>query len=190
MNSSTGPRHGCRGLMLLFALFACTTSGCLCAFHRDWKAASSCPAPTDYLAGKWEGTWLSHTNGHKGQIRAIFTDCGNGHYKAQYQGNFCVVLPFVYETTHRRTGVESGVTYFSAQEDLGPLVGGTFSMNGWANGQSFVANYRSDKDCGVFKMTRVGSCGCRADGCTATRCTATECPDTDSIAIKPYDEWE
>lgn len=167
MQFSSTLRPGSRTLFLLFALLACCSSGCLCAFHRDWQEAKSCP-PVDNLAGLWEGTWVSHTNGHHGKLRAIITNCGNGRYRAQYQGTFHVVIPFVYETTHCRTSSDGGVVHFTGREELCQLAGGTYRMNGWANGQRFVANYKSDNDCGVFKMQRVGSCGCCATGCCAT----------------------
>lgn len=174
MNSSTRRRQGRRGLMLVFALWACCSSGCLCAFHRDWQEAKTCHTATDSLAGLWEGTWVSHKNGHHGKLRAIITNCGNGQYRAQYQGTFHVVVPFVYETSHRATSSRAGVIHFTGREELCQLVGGTYRMNGWANGRCFVANYQSDNDCGVFKMTRVGSCGCCATDCVSTGCCATE----------------
>lgn len=161
---TSNPQHriGSRVLITALALLAGSSSGCLCTFERDWRAAKDCPVPADNLAGLWEGTWLSHYNGHNGKLRAIITPCGNGRYLAQYKGTFAFIVPFAYETTHSATS-QPGVTYFTGQEDLGPLAGGVYHISGWANGAKFVAHYQADKDHGVFEMERVGTCG----GCCA-----------------------
>lgn len=96
----TSNRHwiGSRTLFVTIALLAGSSSGCLCTFERDWRAAQKHPVPADHLAGLWEGTWLSHYNGHNGTLRAIITPCGNGRYIGQYKGTFAWIVPFVYET--------------------------------------------------------------------------------------------
>lgn len=168
-------RHwiGSRTLIVALALLACASSGCLCTFERDWRAAEKRPLPADNLAGRWEGTWVSHYNGHNGSLRAIITPCGNGRYIAQYKGTFAAIVPFAYETTHSAR-TEPGVTYFSGREDLGCLAGGVYTINGRADGATFVANYRADKDHGVFRMHRVetcGGCGCVPVECCDGACT-------------------
>jgi hypothetical protein len=146
--------HGLRTLALGFALvlLAGGSSGCHCAFEKEWQAAHDCPIPCDQLAGLWEGTWESEETGHHGSLRAIVTSCGNGHYNAYYCGTFAVIIPFTYEANHPATQ-GNGCTCFTGEADLGCF--GSFSCNGWANGSQFVANYASEKDKGVFRMCRV-----------------------------------
>jgi hypothetical protein len=161
MRTSNPPRIGPRTRIAALALLTASSSGCLCTFERDWHAAKDCAVPADNLAGLWEGTWVSHYNGHDGTLRAIITPCGNGRYLARYKGTFAFIVPFAYETTHSASA-QPGVTYFTGQEDLGPLAGGVYLISGWANGATFVAHYQADKDHGVFQMQRVGTCsgGC------------------------------
>jgi hypothetical protein len=172
MCASISPWICSRARTLILILLASCSSGCLCTFERDWRAAEIHRVPADNLAGLWEGTWLSHYNGHNGKLRAIITPRGNGQYRAQYKGTFAFIVPFAYETTHTGSA-QPGVTYFSGRESLGPLAGGDYYINGRADGNSFVAHYRADKDHGVFRMQRVGSrgagdCCVAIGGCDAT----------------------
>jgi hypothetical protein len=169
MQTSSHQRIGASARLFVLALLVCCSSGCLLNFGRDWRSAKRDGIYTDNLAGLWEGTWQSDHNGHTGTLKAIITPCGNGQYKAQYKGTFALIIPFAYATTHAAAD-EPGVTYFSGQENLGPLFGGDYTINGWANGESFVASYCADVDHGTFTMHRVGSCGC---GCGTACCTET-----------------
>ena len=163
MHKSFARTIGSRLLMVVLAVVACACSGCLCAFERDWRAAQNSPAPADPLAGLWEGTWESHSNGHDGTLRAIITPQGHGCYAAQYQGTFACIVPFVYETTHTATS-QSEVTHFAGEEDLGPVFG-VYRMNGWADGRNFEAHYQADKDHGTFRMRRINPLGCGSIRC-------------------------
>lgn len=147
-------RHSFRQKLLLLATLVLTwsASGCRCAFQREWNAALAEPQPCDQLSGLWEGTWESSSTGHHGSLRAIVTNCGNGRYSAYYCGTFALIIPFTYEADHP-AAYQNGVTCFTGNADLGCF--GTFHCNGWANGRQFVANYKSEKDEGVFKMCRV-----------------------------------
>jgi hypothetical protein len=155
----TAATVGQRALCLAAAAWlACAASGCVCTFERDWHAAQRCPIAGDQFAGLWEGTWESHYNGHNGKLRAIITNCGHGQYHARYHATFAFVVPYAYDTVHSAVQ-QAGVTYFSGQQDLGCLAGGLYHYSGYADGSTFVASYRADKDHGVFRMRRVGSCG-------------------------------
>ena len=50
-----------RVLAALLVLSGCST------FNRDWKAAATATAPTNSIAGRWEGKWVSDHNGHNGR---------------------------------------------------------------------------------------------------------------------------
>ena len=82
-----------------------------------------------------------------------------GRYRAQYHATFAGIIPYAYETTHTATP-HDGHTQFTGEEDLGFLAGGYYYYNGQADGESFYACYRADKDHGVFEMKRVRFCGC------------------------------
>jgi hypothetical protein len=136
----------------VLALLACLSSGCCCAFQREWSAAQACPIPCDDLAGLWEGSWESSESGHHGRLRAIITRCGEGRYNAFYCGTFALIIPFTYEADHPAAR-QDGATCFTGEADLGCF--GTFRCNGWADGRTFFANYSSQKDTGTFRMSRV-----------------------------------
>lgn len=163
------------------ALFAASSTGC-CSFEMNWHAAKRQPPPCDNLAGLWEGTWESNYNGHDGKLRAIITPCGPGRYRAQYHATFAFVVPYAYETIHTASE-QGGVTYFSGVQDLGPLAGGVYRYNGRADGETFVASYRADKDHGVFRMRRVCSGGGCACGCrSGNACDSCDCAPTGACA--------
>lgn len=139
----------------ILTLVASTAIGCGMAFERDWRAAKRDGIPEDHLAGLWEGTWRSHHNDHNGRLRAIITHCDQcGRYHAHYHATFAGVIPYAYETTHTAV-THDGHTCFRGDEDLGHLAGGHYYYNGSADGCSFEARFRADKDHGVFQMTRV-----------------------------------
>lgn len=150
--------------LLLFA--ACCSSGCIFTFERDWKAAHRCGIPCDQLAGLWEGTWRSDSNGHHGRLRAIITRCDDGRYHVRYHATFAAIIPYAYDTTHTVTATD-GATHFHGEEDLGFLAGGYYCTDGQADGQTFCATYTADKDYGTFQMCRVGPCTGYVAGCAA-----------------------
>jgi hypothetical protein len=158
--SQTFARHRLRsfGMSVLIASLSFLSTGCLCSFKKEWKEAQRCGIATDNLAGLWEGTWESEKNGHHGSLKAIIRKCDDGHYRARYYATFAVLIPYSYDTTHSAVPGECG-THFCGEEDLGCLAGGLYRTNGHANGRTFVARYKADKDYGVFRMCRVQTCG-------------------------------
>lgn len=183
MKTSSRQRIGSSTRLLALVLLVCCSSGCLLNFGRDWRSAKRDGIYTDNLAGLWEGTWLSNHNGHTGKLKAIVTPCGNGQYHVQYKGTFALIIPFAYATTHSATD-EAGVTYFSGRQSLGKLAGGDYVINGWANGQTFVACFRADVDHGTFRMHRVGSCGnfgCGSSCGDSDWCGTGSCGDCSSV---------
>ena len=139
----------------LFALLTLAMTGCGLSFERDWRAARDNPFPEDQLAGRWEGTWHSDYNGHNGRLRAIITRCNEcGRYHAHYHATFAGVIPYAYETVHSARS-QNGSTQFWGDEDLGYCAGGHYHYNGCANGCTFFARYKADKDHGTFRMQRV-----------------------------------
>ena len=147
------------GLVAICLLMA---TGCCSSFQRDWQAAGCDCGYSDGLAGRWEGTWKSHHNGHEGSLRAIITKCGENQYHARYRATFAMVLPFEFELP--MTAVEQdGVYCFGGEADLGCLAGGQYTYSGQAAGGCYQANYCANKDHGVFTMHRVSGGGCGSE---------------------------
>lgn len=143
---------------LPFLLLTCGFIGCT-GFQREWRASEGYSHPGDQLAGRWEGTWESHVNGHDGKLRAIITPCSSGGYHAHYHATYLKVVPFAYETWHSTTP-GGNVTFVMGEEDLGWLAGGLYQYNGQTDGDSLVVCYQADEDHGVFRLYRVDRCGC------------------------------
>ena len=140
------------------ALFlAMAAAGCCSTFERDWQAGL-CSPPADRLAGLWEGSWESESNGHHGALRAIITPCGPNQYFARYDARFCWFIPYGYDTHHWAFD-EGDVTHFQGDADLGRLAGGVYRCSGWVHHDDYAACYTADRDRGHFRMRRVG---CRA----------------------------
>ncbi len=141
---------------LAFALASCAGAG----FDRDFAAAvaarESGGNAKDAVAGPWAGTWLSHVNGHNGDLRCLVTPSDSGdedtydfRYHATwgsfFQGGFTGEFAV---TEDGRRGYR-----VKGEKDLG-LFGG-FQHDGWIKGDSFEATYASDMgDHGVFEMER------------------------------------
>ncbi|MDA1015696.1 MAG: hypothetical protein O3A00_14735 [Planctomycetota bacterium] len=175
---------------LIIAAITLASTGCI-GFERDWRDARHSCFPTDDIAGLWEGTWCSHTNGHNGSLRAIITRDCNGCYHAQFKATFLEVVPFGFEMplgVSRNGDVHS----LDGSADLGLLAGGVYRYSGEANACHFVANYCAKSDHGVFNMTRVATCcdsGCCDQGCDGTLqdCTnsATQAPPKLDATLGP-----
>ena len=133
--------------------------GCCSSFQREWDAAGCYCGHGDGLSGRWEGTWESHSNGHKGKLRAIITRCGEDQYYAHYRATWAMILPFEFELPMTASETD-GVHHFTGQADLGCLAGGNYTYSGTAAGGCYQANYCARKDHGVFSMARLPDGGC------------------------------
>ena len=147
-----------RSRMLLAAGCLLLATGCCSSFERDWRNAACC-GDAGGLAGRWEGTWESHVNGHRGSLRAIITPCGENQYYARYRATFAMIVPFEFELPMQATEHE-GVYHFDGQADLGCLAGGNYTYYGTAAGGCYQAQYCARKDHGVFSMHRAADCCC------------------------------
>src|SRR5438046_2997085 len=110
-----------RASLVLALLLALPLAGCT-SFNRDWKAAAkSAPFP-NAIEGRWEGTWLSHTNGHHGRLRCLMTRNSDEQFLARFHATYKKILRFGYTvplTVHRTNGVYE----FQGGADLGKLAG-------------------------------------------------------------------
>ncbi len=135
------------------ALLLLLTTGCSTAFKRDWKTATAQPAPTDSIAGPWEGTWLSHKNGHNGRLRCILTPETPDRYRAQFHAQYKRILSFGY-TVPLTVRSGHGTNSFHGEANLGRLAGGVYTYDGYASPTNFSSTYKSKHDHGVFQMRR------------------------------------
>lgn len=126
-----------------------------CAFQREWRAAQYCPTVAEGMEGLWEGTWLSHKNGHTGKLKAIITRVDGDCYQVRFFATYLAIIPFGFKMPMQF--VHNGQSFqFSGEQDIGLLAGGTFTYNGWADASDFHASYVAAGDCGEFNMQRVG----------------------------------
>lgn len=138
-----------------------------CAFEREWQSATAFSYPDQELAGCWEGTWQSDSNGHRGELRAIITKQGDGYYNAHFHATYLAVVPFEFELPLLVT--DDGRTYaLEGEADLGWLAGGLYHYGGTATANEFLANYNAENnDHGTFTMQKVYACG---SGCETGTC--------------------
>jgi len=133
------PRRGMLGALL--ALVAC-------ALFADQPATAN----AHDLSGRWSGHWASHKSPHHGPLNGKFRRVDAGHYRVTFTGRFFRVIPFRYAVKMNIVceGPQSVVLAGSSK-----LLGfGEFRYHAVVNGNSFVANYQSPKDCGEFVLRR------------------------------------
>jgi hypothetical protein len=165
MPAMTRPSTAC----LIGLLLAFTAAGG-CSFDRKWrdmKRAAISPdasdaqadAPSDALAGRWEGSWASNVNGHSGRLRAIITpvagEADPKYYRVDFDAYFMGILRFGHGMTVVATpNSKPGTIAFTGEEDLGKMAGGVYRYAGTADGRTFTSSYESSNDRGRFEMTR------------------------------------
>lgn len=148
--SITNPKQ--RFLWCGLTLMILLTGGCS-SFHRAWQDAGKTPPPADSIAGRWEGSWLSHVNGHNGKLRAILTETDPGTYQARFHATYQRILTFEYTVTLHAEHNNNEST-FQGQADLGPMAGGVYQYDGTANPTEFSCQYKAKSDHGIFEMKR------------------------------------
>jgi hypothetical protein len=143
------------GLALILPFFAAVLcfTGCAPCFEREWHHAATRAKSTD-LDGRWEGRWISTTNGHSGALRAVITPDGPGKYRALFHATYASVLNFTYPVNFETTRHRSRVDFCGASE-LPAWAGGRYTSSGRATRTDFTANYQSKYDDGRFEMKRV-----------------------------------
>jgi hypothetical protein len=147
-NDLFGRKLGALGLLLLLPLFG---SGCS-SFEREWKTAAVAPAANG-LTGRWQGTWLSHSNGHTGKLRCLITPQSNDVYQARFHATYGKALSYSYTAPLHAQNAD-GVFQFRGDANLGWLAGGRYHYEGQASRTNFFCTYRCKRDHGVFEMTR------------------------------------
>ena len=105
------------------------------------------------MLGRWEGRWISHTNGHNGALRCIIKPATNGLSLAHFRATYLKVARFSY-TVPLEVTASDGVWHFRGKEDLGAMAGGVYHYDGSATATNFEATYTSKYDGGVFELHR------------------------------------
>jgi hypothetical protein len=136
----------------VLAVLLAAATGCS-NFGREWKEAALEPTPAAGIAGRWEGTWVSDVNGHRGRLRAILTPETGASYRARFRARYAGILSFGYTVTLLTTN-DAGVVRFGSQADLGKFAGGVYTYAGYATPTNFFSTYKSKGDHGRFEMRR------------------------------------
>ena len=133
-------------------------SGCS-AFNYEWRQAVKKPIPTNNITGAWEGTWLSHANGHNDKLRCLITPTGTNRYDAKFHAAYShsrfkwLKVHFGYTVPLEAQPGTNSVT-FLGREDLGALAGGVYTYEGHADATNFFSTYKCKYDHGIFQMRR------------------------------------
>jgi len=133
-------------LACTFALSSCSTS-----FNRAWDTAIAKPGHAGTVEGPWIGTWLSHDNGHHGELRCVVGPDTKGDRTFLYHAVWGGVLSGHFESVHH-VKVKGSTATFTADSHLG--IYGQFHAEGTIKGGQFKATYKAAGDHGVFEMKR------------------------------------
>ena len=105
------------------------------------------------LSGKWNGTWRSEISEHSGPLKAKFTVLEDSKVQARFNGRFFKLIPFHFNVTLEIVKNEDGVVTLKGKENLGRTLG-TYTYNATYSNGKFVAKYSTEKDKGVFEVSR------------------------------------
>lgn len=144
----------CSLVLLLAGAFM--LSSCGSHFNRAWKTATTSPIPANSIEGPWTGSWLSHGNGHHGELRCVIEPDtkSNGDRIFLYHAIWGGVLSGDFESVHH-VKQQGGNATFTADSHLG--IYGQFHAEGTIKNGHFKASYKAAGDHGVFEMKRPGA---------------------------------
>lgn len=128
------------------------------SFDSAWNQAEKDyrSGKTSKVTGPWQGTWLSASSGHKGNLRCVVSPAGGtndeGKYLFRYWATWAGPLQdgFDAEFDIKKMGSQYHV---EGELDLGAF--GSFRHEGVIQGEHFEANYHSSSgDHGNFTLRR------------------------------------
>lgn len=142
-------------LPLLLLTCALVLTGCGSSFNHAWTDAMHKPVPTSGIEGPWTGSWLSHTNGHHGELKCVVgpDKKGDGERTFLYHAVWGGVLSGTFKAVHH-VKQDGPLTRFTADSDLG--IYGHFHAEGTVQDSQFKATFKAAGDNGVFEMKRPG----------------------------------
>ena len=135
-------------LALALAATGCST------FSSDWKKAAATAPTANDISGRWEGSWLSDVNGHRGKLRCHVTRFDDTHYRTRYKATYWKILRIGYKVNIQVKQESPGVFRFRGETDLGWWGGGVYHYDGKVTPTNFFSTYQSKYDHGTFQMTR------------------------------------
>ncbi|MCF6312802.1 MAG: hypothetical protein L3J39_10155 [Verrucomicrobiales bacterium] len=129
-------------------------------FETDWQQATESyqtgSSTKDPVTGPWQGTWLSASSGHTGELRCLITPIevsqGNGSYLFRYWATWAGPLQGGFDAAFE---IEKMGTQYHVQgtQSLGAF--GSFQHEGVIQGSHFEADYHSSTgDHGNFVLRR------------------------------------
>jgi len=120
-------------------------------FKRRWTDEDSTPAGGNGLPRRWEGQWISETNGHHGALRCLLAQNSPAEYAATFYAVYAGVLRVCYSVPLH--GQRNGETLkLEGDAELGRLAGGTYHYAGEATAREFHCTYECKYDRGTFEM--------------------------------------
>ena len=141
---------GAGKLLAFLLLLQLGSTGCS-SFNHAWRKAGS--APSQGIEGRWDGTWSSSTNGHRGRLRGLLTRNRDGGYLARFHANYLKIFRFTY-TVPLTVREADGSYQFDGSANLGRLAGGRYQYEGRATPTNFFSTYQAKADGGIFEMKR------------------------------------
>ena len=138
---------------ILSVLFLLTVfqSGCL-TYHTSWKKPE--PRDDDHIVGRWQGSWISGHNGHKGKLRAVATHKEGNVYNFKFGATYMLFLTATYDVDFTILPGDN-FDMLSGEADLPGYMGGLYNYEGKIENKEFSSTYRSALDHGTFEMTKV-----------------------------------
>lgn len=137
---------------MLGCLAVVLVSGCSTSFNRHWRAAQRGPAPAGAL-GAWQGSWVSEASGHQGKLRCLIEPKGPTGHQAWFRANYAGILSFGYKVPLQLTPAGDRQELQGAA-NLGVLVGGNYTYQGYVTSTNFFSTYRCRVDHGRFELRR------------------------------------
>ena len=144
----------CRPTLMLMLFGTLVLSSCSANFNRAWDKATVTSAHKG-IEGPWVGSWLSHYNGHRGELRCVVgPDAkGNGDRLFMYHAVWGGVLSGNFNSIHH-VKQNGDTATFTADSNLGAY--GQFHAEGTIKNGVFKAEFKAAGDHGVFEMKRPG----------------------------------
>jgi hypothetical protein len=118
------------------------------------SASETKPTVAQQITGSWSGTWTTtRDGGDAGPLRCTVTGQTNGLYNARFRATYKKIFPFLHSVELHAKQMD-GYIEVTGTAKLADWAGGNYTYSGKIEGDSFICNYKSDKDSGVFDLKR------------------------------------
>ena len=112
------------GVGLLLMNWACCSG-----FAKKWNDGEQVTPEvleSDFIVGRWAGTWQSETGKGDGSLKCKITSLADGKYDAIFEAIYAWVIKFDAEVEFTVTKGDDR-WYFTGQKDLGFIYGGVYT---------------------------------------------------------------